>query len=144
MIAIIQHFKNTSWVFTMILSELFTPTSVTKNNFQIHNVCFPFHVTQKHHRDDLKTIKGQQFRLYTFDPVRLLYFQLYVDIVFLLSFYPVNDFSNNVLHRTLYDHRVTKTYFSHVYSFRHKCCSYIRKRPYMCVSINGLFIVSLK
>ena len=37
--------------------------------------------------------------------------RFYVDIVFLLSFYHENDFSNQILHRTSYDHSVIKTYF---------------------------------
>ena len=40
-----------------------------RNNFQIHNGYFLFHVTLKHYMGDLKTIKGQLFRLYTFDPI---------------------------------------------------------------------------
>ena len=35
----------------------------------MHNGYYLFHVTPKHHLDDFKTIKGQQFILCTFDLV---------------------------------------------------------------------------
>ena len=43
-----------------------------KNNFQIHNGYFLFHVTLEHHLDDLKTNQGQLFRVDTFDPVKFI------------------------------------------------------------------------
>ena len=40
-----------------------------------------------------------------------------MDIVFLLSIYLVNEFSNKILHGTSYDHRLTKTnVFMHTFS----------------------------
>ena len=47
----------------------------------------------------------------TFVKIRQHYCSSNLNIVFLLSFYPENDFLNKFLHRTSYDHRLTKTYF---------------------------------
>ena len=46
-----------------------------KNKFQIYNHYLFFHhihLTLKPHLDDLKSIKGQQFRLYSFDVVKFI------------------------------------------------------------------------